>query len=101
MPTCRRTVGADPQVFLDAQAREQPAVLWYMRDAMLDDAVRWQPGQRAAFQGHIAGERGEQARDGAHQRRLAGAVWTNDADRFAGPDIERDVAERAKRAVAG
>ncbi len=42
----RRDEGADAQIVLDGEPRKQPAVLRHMRDALLDDAMRRQAGER-------------------------------------------------------
>jgi hypothetical protein len=53
-----------------------------------------------ALHGDGAAARPDQARDDAHQGRLAGAVGADHADRLAGPHLEVDAEQRLEGAVA-
>ena len=52
-------------------------------------------GQRSVAHAHFAARRAEQPVEQQEQRRLAGAVRTDDPDRLAVADAERDAVERA------
>src|SRR6266511_4215067 len=59
-----------------------------------------QVGHVLAEQQHLARGGGEYSGDQIEQRRLAGAVWTDDGFAVAGHDLERDVAHGAQAAEA-
>jgi len=97
---CGGNEGADPQVFLDRQRREQAAVLRHMRNALLDHLMRRQARDGAALERHDPFARGDQAGDDPHQRGLAGAVRTDDADGLAAGDLQRHAEQRLERSVS-
>jgi hypothetical protein len=57
-------------------------------------------GQGAAEHAHVAGVRAQQRREHPQQRRLSRPVGTEDDERLADRQLERDVAQRGALAVA-
>jgi hypothetical protein len=96
-----RDEGADAQIVLDREAREQAPVLRHVGDAALDDAMGGKPVERAAVERHGAGNHRHEAGDDAHHGRLAGTVRADHADRLAGFNVERHVEQGAERSVSG
>src|SRR6185295_14673723 len=92
--------GADAKILLDGELREEAAILRHLGDAGLEDAVRRKPHEVPPIERDLARGGAQQARDHPHQRRLAGAVRADDADRLACGDLERDVEQRLKGSVA-
>ncbi len=96
-----REEGADAQILLDRQLGEEPPVLGNMGDAGLDDAMRRQACERAPLEGKLPRGGAQHPGNDAHQRGFAGTVRPDDADRLAGGDLERNIEQGAKGAVAG
>jgi hypothetical protein len=67
-------IGAEPQVFLDGEFRENLAAFWDAGDAGGDNLVGRQRGDVVALERDAAGARRRQAKDRAEQRLIAGAV---------------------------
>jgi hypothetical protein len=90
----------DPPVhFRDLlQPREQAQVLAH-RQLRVDRRLLRHPADLAAVERHPSGRRPQRAREDLQQRRLAGAVRSDDRQQLAGRRAERDVLERAPRAV--
>ena len=94
------TVGAHAQVFLDAETRKQPAVLRHVGNAAFHDAMRRQAGEQVIIEAQLAPADRDHPGYRAHQRRLAGAVAADHADRLAVPHLERHIEQRPERAIA-
>ena len=85
---------ADPHVVEHALRAEQRQVLEGARDADLGDAMRRPRQQRAPGEQDVAPVRRVEAADAIEQRRLAGAVRTDQAEDLALVQRERDAVER-------
>jgi hypothetical protein len=96
-----RHEGAHPEIVFHGEPREKPSILRHVRDAEADDPVGRRGQHVGAFHRDTAARRADQARDHAHQGRLACAVGADHADRLARLDVEADVEQRLECAVAG
>ena len=100
-----RAEGAEQQVFLHRQFREQPAAFRHQRDAEIDDLLGVQADQIVLLAVDLgddaAGGRAHDAHDAFHQRALAVAVGAEQRHRLAGVDRHRDVLDHPHRAVGG
>ena len=101
----RRAKGAQQQVFLDRELREEPAPLGHQRDPEVDDFFGGHPGQvvaRAVDLEHDAAGVGlDDAHHALHQRALAVAVGAQQRDGLALIELHRHAVQCAHRAVAG
>jgi hypothetical protein len=87
-------VRADADVVAHRLAREQRQVLEGAGDADLGDAVCRPIEQRAALEPDVAAVRRIEAGEAVEQRRLAGAVWANEAKDAAFFEVEGNPVER-------
>ena len=94
-------VGADPQVLLDAERREQAPPLRHQGDAEPHDLGRRQAADRPAVEHDAAGLCRQEAGDGLEEGRLAGAVGADDGERLARVELEVDAVEGLEVAVEG
>jgi len=72
-----------------------------MGEAGLRDVARALPREVLAGENHRPRHPAQEARDGAQQRRLAGAVGTEQRDDLTGADGEIDAVQHADLAIAG
>ena len=88
----------ESQVFPRRQLSVQGQFLVYHADLPAQLPVRWHdsPAQNA----HFPAGRRQQARHDGEKRRLAGAVWAEQAEHFAFLDLEADPGKRSSAAVA-
>src|ERR671923_202811 len=85
-------VGAEPEVLLDRQLREDAATFRHVRDAEPHDAL----GRRARDRPALEGDRArvaDETRDGAERRRLAGTVRAENCDDLAFVHGQRDAVQ--------
>ena len=75
-------------------------MLGHERQPGAHEAGRLVPGDVDAVEQDPPGRRAEQPGDRAEQRRLAGAVGSDEGDELARADVERDAVERDDGAVA-
>ncbi len=94
--------GAEQQVVLDRHLAEQFALLRHQRhaarDHRLDRRLRFDGAGESHHAARGAGRR-QRAHDRGEQRRLAGAVGTDDGDDLADADVEVGVRQRLDLAV--
>jgi hypothetical protein len=90
-------VRAHREILRDGQVLENVTALGTARDPGGEDVGRLTSLDLAAVEEDAALRRGQEPRDGAQGRRLAGAIGTDDADQLAGPDLEVDPAQRRDR----
>src|SRR2546427_590617 len=97
----RRHETAHLEVVLDAHAREEAPALGHVGHAELHDPVRW--GRRQVDASHDDRPLGwpDEAGHDSHQRRLAGAVGSDDADGLALANLQRHVEQRLETPVSG
>src|SRR6476646_3984363 len=88
----------DPQVVGDCEGRERPRQLEAARHAAAGALVGEQAVDDLAVETHRAGLVGERAADAVDERRLAGAVWTDQADALALSNGKIDAVERDEAA---
>src|SRR5205814_3660780 len=91
---------AEAQVLLDGEVRVDAAALGHERDAGARDRLRLAAADRAARQPHVAAAHGDEAHDRTQRRRLAGAVWPDQADDLAWLDAQAQVAHGRDGAIA-
>ncbi|MND54812.1 hypothetical protein D3C80_458780 [compost metagenome] len=94
-------IGAHLQVFQHRHAGENAAAFRRLGDALARDQMRRQLGNILAVEDDLAGLGLRCPADCHHQRRLAGAVGTDQADDLALVDLDIDARERADIAVIG
>ena len=94
-------IGAGSQVFGHRHLRKHQPVLRHQGDAAADDAIGRLADQLVAVEAHRAAPRPQDAGDGVHQRRLAGAVGPEQAGDAAGIDRQRHALQRLDLAVGG
>ena len=92
-------MGAEPEVLLDREAREQPAAFRHHGDAQAHDLMRGHRADGAAVESHHVVAAGERAGDRAQERRLAGAVGADDGDGLALLDGDIDIEQRLEVTV--
>jgi hypothetical protein len=85
---------ADEHVLVHGHGREELDVLERARDSPPDDTVRRRAQQALAVEGDLSGVRPVEPRDQVEERRLAGAVRSDQPGDLAGVDRERDVVDR-------
>ena len=92
---------ADPtsRFSCDRHLREQAPALRHLHDTGANDGVGAHLGEVHVFERHRAGRRLGEARDGVHERRLAGAVGADDADDLSLSDVDGHVVEGAEHPV--
>src|SRR5260370_1950641 len=90
----RPAVHADHHVLAPAERGEEREVLEGAADAEVGDAVRRQRQQRAAAEVDVAALRRVEPAQTIEERRLAGAVGTDEPDDLAVGHVERDAVER-------
>src|SRR5438876_1166500 len=78
----------EPEVLLDRQLGEDPASLRHERKTGPRDLLGSPSEQLLVAEAHTPAGRDE-AHDRVEGRRLAGSVWTDQADELAGADRER------------
>ena len=93
-------VGAEEEVLADGVRGENLPALGDVRHAEADDLVWPLGGDVDAIERDRAAALLDQAGDRAEERRLAGAVGTDERDDFALGDLQGDVLEGADDAVA-
>jgi len=84
----------DHDILQRREAAKQADVLEGSRDTFGGDAVRAHPGDVLAPIDQPAARRRDQPGDQVKQRRLAGAVWADQAEDFALAHAERDIIDR-------
>jgi hypothetical protein len=82
----------------DGQLRKGPGDLERARNSRHAERARRQSGHAFSFQPNFSAVGTQSAGDDAEQRRLAGAIGTDDAERSAFLDRNADVAQRAQAA---
>src|SRR5207248_3087876 len=87
------TVKTGRHVLDHAELAEQPAVLERAADTQGRDTVRAQTAQRSAGEAYLSTRRGIDAGHYVEKCRLARAIWTDQADDFALPDLQVDIAQ--------
>ena len=92
--TAGPAVGAQNQVFLHAHPAEHLTPLGHERDAATDQVLGFDRGDVLILERDDAAPRGQQSRDGLHERGLAGAVGADDRDDFALGDMDRYPVQR-------
>ena len=92
--------GAEPEVLLDRQATEDPAVLGDQREATPHDRLGGAAGDGPPANRHLASGGRAQPHDGVQQGRLASPVGTDEGDHLALLDRQRGVADRRHGPVA-
>ena len=90
---------AEPKVLLHGQLSEYAAPLRHVTDSEPGDRLGRQPRDFPAIEPDRPGPRPHQARDGPHQRGLAGAVGTEHRGHRTFRDGEGDALERDHRPV--
>ena len=92
-------VGAEQEVLLDREAREQPAPFRHHGDAPPHDLMRGASADRLAVEYHHVVAAWQRARDRAQECGLAGAVGADDGDGLALLDGDVDIEKRLEIAV--
>src|SRR5215831_6048262 len=92
--------GADPHVLEDGHAREGPRDLEGPGQAEAADRVRREPHDRAVTEADVPGVGGEESREQIKDRRLAGAVGSDEPEHLARRDREVEASHRPKTAEA-
>ena len=105
LPDARHIPSARPlngcEIFFDGQRLEDVPFLGNPTDAGVRALIGPQPRDIAPGKMNRAGETPRDARDGVHQRRLAGAIAAKQRQRLAFLDDDRDMVEHTGLAVAG
>src|SRR6185437_6966148 len=89
------------QVFLDAEAGEDAALLGAERDAGTRDLLRRQTDQLAALETDRAAAISDQPHDRAQRRGLAGAIAPEQRDHFALLHVEGYPVQDVRLAIPG
>jgi hypothetical protein len=89
------------QVLEDGHAREDTPSLGRLREPEVHDLVRRHPADLAALETDRASRRPRTAADSHHQRRLAGAVGTDDGRNLPLRDVEVDALQRLDLSIIG
>src|SRR5439155_16181853 len=97
-PGAHEDVTAEHEVVGNGHMREELDALEDARDPEPRDLVRPQSPQIAALETHRAGPRPIDAVQAVEDRRLAGAVRTDDREQLAVVRVERDAVERDEAA---
>src|SRR5690242_15770148 len=92
---------AHAEVLFHAESRTEAAVPRHMAAAGGENGMGGHGRELLSGKADRAAPRRKESRNHPHQRRLAGAVRANDADRLAEPNLERNIEEGLERAVAG
>ncbi len=87
-------MAANPYIVEDRHAAEQGEVLECAADTDIDDSVRRDFENAAAFDQDIAADRRVETTEAVEQRRLAGAVRPDQTEQLAWLEIERHAVER-------
>ena len=95
----RRCDPCEPEVLLDGQVAEDPPPFRHHHHAHPRACRRVAPGDVVAVEANGAARRSEQSGDRVQQRRLAGAVGTDEGDDLTRVDTERHGVQRRDRAV--
>ena len=95
-----RVVGAEKHVVVHREKGKEPPALEHMRDSQARAPVGRQAIDALPLEGDRARARPQEPRDRIHQRRLAGAVRSQEAHQLAGRDLEVDPLEPVPVAVA-
>jgi hypothetical protein len=93
--------GPEQQVLLDREVAENPAAFHAVRDAETDDAVRGPSVDAAPVEPDLAAGDRQHPADRPGRGRLAGTVRAQQGEHFPFRHGERDVVQRAERAVLG
>src|SRR6185295_14248769 len=80
--------GGQQQVFFDAEARENAALLGTQRDAQPSDPVAGQADELLALVANRSGALADDAHDRFQRRRLAGAIAAQQRHHLAGQNLE-------------
>jgi hypothetical protein len=84
----------DPEVLRDGHVRQERGMLMDDRDPQLLGQRRCQVLDRSAIEDDRPLVRSRRAGGDVHQRRLAGAVLSQQRMDFSGKDVERDIPQR-------
>src|SRR5258705_3481079 len=99
------TAGADPggqqEVFLDAEACENAALLGTERNAQPRNPIAGQADELLALVAHRSGALGDNAHDRFQRRRLSGAIATEQRHHLARKNLERGAVQDMGLAVPG
>ena len=94
-------LGRQQQVFLDAEARENAALLGTQRNAQPRDPVAGQADELLALVAHRSGALADDAHDRFQRRRLAGAIAAEQRHHLAGQNLEGGAVQHMGFAVPG
>ena len=92
-------MAAEQKVFLDREARKQPAAFRHHGNAEPYHFVRRLVADRLAVEHHHVGRGRQRAGNRAQERGLAGAVGADDGDGLALLDSDVDIEQRLEVAV--
>ena len=93
--------GAEAEVFGDRQLRKHLTAFGHQDQSGARDQMRGQLRQLDAAEADRARHGTNQAAQGLHQGRFAGAVGAKHRDGLAAADLQADAVEHAKRTIAG
>src|SRR5262249_26547191 len=99
VPTRTRVVGSEEQVVEHGQEGEQAPAFQHVRQAFARNAVGGQTVDALAAERDASGAGRDQARDGVHQRRLAGAVRPEDGDDLTVAHVHRRLPQDLEVAI--
>ena len=81
-------VGAKFEVVVDRQFRKYLTAFRHQREAARGNPVRFAAFDAAVIENDFTVDRPQQSGDGAHQRRLAGAIGADQRHHFSGPHLD-------------
>src|SRR5262249_36498184 len=84
---CPCRIGSNPKIFLDRQARKDPAPFWHVNDAELHKLFGCEACKRFSVELNRAGRWPDQARNRFQRGRLAGTIRADKRNNFPTLDI--------------